>query len=311
MLSRWILNKIKYKNGRLRLLANWPKIYLKMFDSIFRTRGVRIARNRTLRLPLFRVSAFFTTAWVLLFTIVWMTSLYPVADIEYSGYPLTDLIQFFDINHRTSIDIILENGIAITLRIDLVLWILLGNYFVDYISVVQTRYFLVLLDKFRSATSRMLILFSDLLITTFLIALPLIVLVTIGMAALAEAANIDFVSIFTSVFRLSGTIIEIYFGQAAGLMFDVPVATRNSLFGAFICSTYLTSAWLWFYLIGLHLSRIMISAIAMLGWMSRFLTIDKYIEKFPLKSIGACLIGVVAVLAVFMPVANNLFRSSS
>ncbi len=145
------------------------------------------------------------------------------------------------------------------------------NFLPDYLSLLETRYVLKLL----SGEGRTVKLVVADLILTFLIA-------SVGIVGAG--------TLFFSQDDLIANSVEFVFEMAG---FDSPVSI-------FFYSTFLTSVWIWLYLLGLGVLRFLQG----FAWGTRFLHSNLNIEDKPLRAIGfvsmVLIVGMFAVAAPFV-----------
>lgn len=216
--------------------VNWATIIVKVFDRLFKFG----------RIPSFSRSSFATFLAILV--------LIPLI----SNTPWHD---FFGVMLK------MGSELGFTPMIDL-LPIFVVNFVADYISLIESRIVLTLLERRPNNVMIILLLIADLLLTAAIWVICFAITVLLRW----ETYTMEF------------TLIVIRNTIMGGL--------QNPFIFAFFFTTFLTSFWIWLYLMALavfRLSLVSTSAISFLKWALP-------IEEKPIRSIGQ-----VAFLIIFIP----------
>lgn len=218
---------------------NWPSNFIYIFDSVFGRRHLSI------RCFVASSIASLTTIAVLIFL--------KLIFKQYTSLELYEVGSFRDI----------------------VIMALSFNLILDYVSLLQTRYWLSLLKVQNNLVYLLLIVVGDFILTTL----------TVYLGVLLYYSLIIPLQIFGSIFPFS-----LYFGLAFSIYWDLTFQTLTFM-STFIFSTYLTSAWLWLFLISSSIIRVVIIPT---GHSLRFLKSALDIDHKPIESIG-----LIATIFVF------------
>ncbi|WOF73684.1 hypothetical protein QMT40_001319 [Parvibaculaceae bacterium PLY_AMNH_Bact1] len=197
----------------------------------------------------------------------------------------------------------LTHGYGIpVLTAGLVVAALFVNIPTDYISVMQTRWFLAKLNPARQGTRTMwrkfaFLLFADffasaiiyfVLFTLLANVIDVVSRVSLGTELMVVAPASEVVWNLLSDFASIPSVVVAFFegDGTAGLT------------GAFLLSTALTSVWLWIYIIGVSTVRLAGYYIGFLGWLNIHFEIDRHLERYPITFIVCAAIAIVSVFNV-------------
>lgn len=216
--------------------VNWATVIVKVFDRLFRFD----------RIPSIERSIIATLIAILI--------LFPLIS-EISWREFIVLMQ------------LMEDDLGFPAYIDFIP-IFMINFFADYISLIESRFIIKLLEKQSNMISYILLLFADILLT----AVIWIICFVVKFIWQWETFTVDFI-----------------FG-----IVESTLTTRlwNPFIYALFFSTFVTSFWIWIYLATLalfKLSLVSTRAISFLKWALP-------IQKKPIRSIGQ-----VAFLIIFIP----------
>lgn len=159
------------------------------------------------------------------------------------------------------------------------LWIVL-NIIPDYISIVETRLLLNVLSLSRNYIFLILILIFDFVITALIFFFGLSMFQFLF--DLAVGAPLSIKGIFSNAYDITINSVDMI----------IFISDPTNIFGVFLYSTFLTSAWLWLYVLAALLVRGLNTAGAFKGWLGRWMDL----EDKPLRSMGFSLIALSAAV---------------
>lgn len=275
LISDWL------SNSENNIGPTWPKAFSQILNRIF--------TDKYLSLRSFQRSAIVSLLSICGLTITFIL-------IHDDG--MTKLISIFDL---------------------FVLWLII-NLFIDYFSLIQTRDFIELLTC-SSFLGKILILVGDLILTVLIFLLGTMFISTISDEAIIIP---DTISVDVSKFPVeweSGNKIEMIkkMEEAISNFRQIVAPLRNSvrifceaiffnkkdsqipITSIFFYSTFLTSFWIWLYLIGGMIIKFFYK------FKSRFFKSIKFfdIQKQPLRVIGyTCIVLIIIIMLIILPVIN-------
>jgi hypothetical protein len=250
-LSRW-LRIIEIDDSP----PSWPNTFLDVFDRIF---GQRHWSWR----------CFFASACASSIVIVIVISLWVIIRPNQFGNFLTEIIEY---------------DLSMILIMFLVMYFC--NIILDYASLLQTRFFIVLMNSSAHNLRIFLFLALDILCTSVIfyigasivrfILIVIYVVHVLGVNPPIRDVNlISLSALFTHLFEST-----YYFTTR---VLDLSVSPVSAiLFGVFFCSTFFTSIWLWLYGLSWRLVRLVPRAGPLLGELQRLMPIRTH----PLRALS-------------------------
>jgi len=174
--------------------------------------------------------------------------------------------------------------------LDIFLFTIILNLLPDYLSLLETRFILRIMTKTSSTLRILILVIADFIFTTVIIVVVLLVIQFIVSSEFftepAGPAVADAFHYTVYLFR-------------CGFAFS-PMDDSDVTLGIFFYSTYLTSFWIWLYVLGLAIARILARLAMVWSGLKGFLN---YTEK-PLRCLGFLSMILVTVIYILIP----LFR---
>lgn len=158
-----------------------------------------------------------------------------------------------------------------------IIWAIIWNFIPDYISLVQSRYFIKLMSRVNNALIVFLLLIADLVFT------PLIFIAYAGVILPLIIGDLDF-SALNEIIRF-GTQMKIG-GFPLNTFDDIDIT-----FGIYLYSTFFTTIWAWFFALAVGGVRL----VKGLQIGSQALDFFLDLEKKPILAIGS-----IAALYAFL-----------
>lgn len=217
---------------------DWAEGFVRWFDHAFAVRIRRVPILGELPLPSFRRSILVSFTSLLVLALVWITNKPGVARSLVHGDTSP---QMWEMTGR----LVLVYGGAT----------LITNWIPDYLSLVESRLIMAKMARARSWTRRLAWLAVDggatLAISFFAIHLGMVLLLPV----VTPTMEIEVGCLTPDSYSLA-TTAELF---VAGLQFESPAGTLNyDATGIYIYSTFLTSVWVWIYLIGGFVLRLLV-----------------------------------------------------
>ncbi len=304
VLSRWL-------RGETAAAENWAAVVVALFDRVFKTRGpVRVFGLR-LRLPNFWRALASSLLAVTLLGSLWYVLLPPSAVLSLAGYTGFDLwgleLRVPTVIGYDSTELV--DGEEVTflgkqpLHV-LIFYPLVSNILLDYVSLVETR-FIIAAMKNNVARYR-----SYVAIDAVLTGLAVVVVGYLSIAVGSIAFGLNFGYDTLRYYFLENYLFEdffysplIYFRLLPAEYVEHQITYARQLsgvYGIFVYSTFLTSLWIWMFLLGSLSIRLIRLVPQLLTGVNRVFDLDGYIDNKPLALIGWVLIIVATVvLAAF------------
>lgn len=184
-------------------------------------------------------------------------------------------ILFMSLNPQTAREVLDETEFffAIFLGVGIL------NLFPDYFSLLETRFILRAMTKTSSTLRILILVIADLIFTT-----AIIVVVFVGVSLIANVS-----------------LAEVAKACRLGLEFRA-VGEGDMTPGIFIYTTYLTSFWIWLYVITLVIARILVRLARVWSWFKGFLN---FAEK-PLRCLGFLSMILVTAIYILIPLIRLL-----
>jgi len=166
----------------------------------------------------------------------------------------------------------------------------LFNILIDYISLLETRCILGIISKKKSLLSKIIYSIIDILFSYFIFCF---IAMLITKLIVLTGANFGILSYTTDNNSLWNWF-------KATIQFEI-LKDKVLLIYAGLSTTFLTSLWIWFYLLGGVIIKILNGGFGTIGFFQKHINIA---EK-PFKAIGAVLICIISVFYIIWGV--NLF----
>lgn len=264
-ISKWL------NNNELTVDEKWPNTFIEIFDRVFTKKHLSF-------------KCFFRSTLASYVSAIIIFIIYIIINPKF----FSDLIDGAD-----SIENIAEfarSGIVA---------ILFFNMFPDYISLLETRFILKKIKQSVTTAKIIALLFMDLLFTTLSIFVPwfiFTVILTEIAKAFAGMFNTDVSSTSTSVITYLKDTFDLFISSC---MFTGEVG----VLGVVIYTTYLTSVWIWLYVMsGILIKKIITPALISVDLIKNKIDIDNK----PLESIGFISNVIVSVIFIAVFIAHAL-----
>ncbi len=222
--------------------ADWAKAFLLWFDEVFGVREVRLPLFGRCHLPQLRRSVLVSAVSLLVLGTIW------VLNKDTLSRPL----------RYESLRSISALGGQELLRLGVIYGgaTLVTNWIPDYLSLIESRYVMAKVSRTESHLRRALWMLLDILLT-----LTIAFFAICGGAFLVLPLVPHNITLEVGCFTASTfTMTDAWTIFQAGLRFQTPPATLNyDAAGVYIYSTFLTSIWVWMFLLSGRLVRVAVS----------------------------------------------------
>lgn len=276
-LTNWLQGKAKPD-------YHWSFIFGELFDYLFKSREKNLGSKVTIwwpSLPRSIVASLVSVGFVFL---LWRNLLPPglTLDVVFAGRESPNVLIHYDLVFLSDGKIISRAGIDF-----LIVAPLLANVLPDYLSLVETRLILARIQRAGSVLVRLGWIAVDAIVTFAIAYASFVFLTTVSARFLLP--HLAFLS-FSS--HLAVTAHDFDIGLFPWLYFPhgATVASWS------IYSTFLTSIWLWLFL----LSRVLVRVLAIYPWLlnltNKWFRIDGVIKRHPLQVMGYFLMAALSIV---------------
>lgn len=258
MLKKEIIQWLR-NSGSANLAATWPNTMPAVLDRVF--------GERHLSLKCFGRSCLASIVVVLALALI-----YVVQDFEVIRASRFAKEPLFNNSKFAGIGVVV---FSITLSLFL-------NVIPDYIALLKTRYVLGWMTRQPTTIRKSLFFIIDSLLSACIAVISLLALTFVVVALMSYSRSQDVLITLIEVVRSDEFLNELITDVTYGLRLQVPPEEVPLPWGIFFYSTYMTSLWIWLYVLGGTICRLVDWArigVYRIYWMFDF-------NKRPIESIG-------------------------